>query len=140
MKYGEYDGERWLGDLAREAERLRTLSELAERRVDAAANIDKGLLELADTLADFQHLGTEVRRHLQPRDAAISQRIDGGGRLNLVVGRALGEVVPCTRMGRNPVDPRKDKSLAEMEQEILGRLLINPEAADKLAKVKVRAA
>lgn len=121
---------------AREVERLSTLSALADRRVDVAAKIEGQLQELAGALADYNNLGTEMQRLVPSSDEGISRRLDGSGRLDIAFGRALGEFVVCARMARNPLDPRKDTSLPEMEQGALSRFLINPDAADKLAKAK----
>ena len=119
---------------AHEAERLRVLSELAEQRVNVAAEIDKQLHALADHLAQFHGVGIEIRRHLLSTEDVASRKLDAGGRLDLVFGRIIGEFVPSVRMGRNSIDPRKDENLADLERDALSRLLIKPEAAEKLAK------
>lgn len=100
-----------------------------------AARIEGQLQELAGALADYNNLGIEMQRLVPSSDEGISRRLDGSGRLNIAFGRILGEFLPVARMARNPLDPRKDTSLPEMERGALSRFLINPEAAGKLAKV-----
>lgn len=128
------EGERAIVE-AREVERLSTLSALADQRVNVAARIEGQLQELAGALADYNNLGIEMQRLVPSSDEGISRRLDGSGRLNIAFGRILGEFLPVARMARNPLDPRKDTSLPEMERGALSRFLINPEAAGKLAKV-----
>ncbi len=122
--------------VAREAQRLRKLSALADQRVDVAAKIEGQLQELADALAHYHNLGIEMQRHVPSSDETISRKLDGSARLDIVFGRILGEFVPVARMGRNPIDPRKDTSLPDMERDALCRFLINPGAAEKMAKMK----
>ncbi len=93
-------------------------------------------MALADGLASYHNLGVEMQRHLRSSDDTIFRKLDGSHRLDIAFGRALGEFVDCARMARNPVDPRKDQGLPDMERDALCRLLITPEAAGKLAKIK----
>lgn len=91
---------------------------------------------MAGALADYNNLGIEMQRLVPSNDDTISRKLDGSHRLDIAFGRALGEFVDCARMARNPLDPRKDQGLPDMERDALCRLLINSDAAEKLAKVK----
>ena len=127
--------------VAREAQRLRKLSALADQRVDAATKIEEQLEAMVGTLTHYHKLGTEMQRHVPSSDEAISRKLDGSARLDIAFGRTLGEFVPVARLARNPVDPRKDQCLPDMERDALCRFLINPGVAEKMALMKaVRAA
>ena len=133
------DAERALAE-KKEAERLRRLSALAQKRVDAAIKVDEQLQALATALTEYGDLGSEIRQHLTPSDEAVMRKLDGSHRLDIAVARILGDFVPVARVARNPLDPRKDESLTDMERGALSTLLINPEKADKLAALAVATA
>ena len=122
---------------AQEAERLQALSDLAEKRVGITERIEEQLHELAGTLTEYLDAGDEIQGYLGPEDDTIARRPNGDGRLGLVVGRVLRDLLPVEKVGRNPVDPRNDQAFPDMERDALSRLLLTPEGAKRMARMKV---
>ena len=114
-----------------EAERLRTLSGLAEARIKAAALVDQQCQALRLALGAYSGLGDQIYRHVGSRDVSFGGKVRSMGRAEVALATHLAAVSGC--VSRNPNDPRDGQTLEAMETEQLARLLINPDSADEIA-------
>ena len=69
-----------------------------------------------------------------PGNQDFIAKVISPGRAGAAVAEELGGLLP--NVERNPNDPRAGKSLADLEEQTLARLLVTPEGADKIAGVK----
>ncbi len=118
----------------REAERLRTLAGLAERRVEQAGAVDNCARALAVALGEYHATGVAITRQLGPGDQDFMTKVISNGRAAAAVAEELGGLLP--NIERNPNDPRANQALADLEEQALARLLVTPKGADKIAGVK----
>jgi chromosome segregation ATPase len=108
-----------------EVERLTSLATLAENRIALATKIENQIKDLATKQADFATAGRAMANLLRlPADEALARRLNATGRLELVASYHLGEHMPSLALARNPLDPRKGASLAELEQAELGPFVL----------------
>lgn len=118
----------------REAERLRTLAGLAERRVEQAGEVDTCARALAVALGEYHATGVAIMRQLGSGDQDFITKVISPGRAAAAVAEELGGLLP--NVERNPNDPRANQALADLEEQALARLLVTPKGADKIAGVK----
>lgn len=122
-------------DLAAEskAARLWKFSALCERRGEAAAKVDEAAAALAQALGRYTALareGVALTHSGGVTDTRIYQKLDGGGRVIAAIGMVLRDWFPD--IAPSGLDPRRGRSLQQLETEILAPHVLADEAAARI--------
>jgi DNA repair exonuclease SbcCD ATPase subunit len=114
-----------------EAERLKKVREIAEERIELSAAIEASAEELANLCERFRRMGFEMgRAGAWPVGDNRWKQADGRGRLLLTLQKHIGANFD---QPANPVDPRLNKALPEMERESLSPFLLSDRGIKELA-------
>jgi hypothetical protein len=107
-----------------EHERRVRVSDLAERRIAVAAKIDDAADALGALLVEHDQISREMLLEHDPTDTAFARRIDGIGRLRAVMVDKTPALFAGTE-GAPTRDPRRHRSLADLEREALAPFVLS---------------
>lgn len=117
--------------IADETERRLAISDLCEKRLVAAADVDVKAAALREAIDRYDDVTAEALTKVPASDDGDRRRLNGFKRLQIAVSRHLGDVFPDLKTG----DPRR-APLAELDRDSLGPLLVTPKGARAAAVMK----
>lgn len=114
-----------------EMERLKQVREVAENRIELAAALEAKAQELASLCEELRQSGLAMgRARAWPVGDGRWKRADGGGRIRLCLQKNIGLWFDDPA---NPLDPRIDQALADMERDALSEFLLSDRGIQKAA-------